>query len=52
MSHDNAEIVSTAPSFINRVVSNDSFKRGIGTAVAGILVAAVVEAIWPSHPNT
>jgi len=39
------------PSFFQRVISNDSFKKGVGTAVAGLLVAAVVEAIWPSGPN-
>lgn len=35
-------------SFIARVLQNDSLKKGVAAAVAGLLVAAVSEAIWPS----
>ena len=35
-------------SFFDRIIGNDSFKKGVGAAVAGILVAAVVETLWPS----
>ena len=34
--------------FIARVLQNDSLKKGVAAAVAGLLVAAVSEAIWPS----
>ena len=44
------DLIPTDPSFFKRVISNDAFKRGVGTAAAGILVAAVVELIWPSTP--
>ena len=46
------DLIPADPSFFKRVISNDSSKRGVGTAAAGILVAAVVELIWPSTPNS
>jgi len=45
---DNNTAELTSPSFFNRVVSNDSAKRGLATAAAGVLIAVVSEAIWPS----
>lgn len=36
------------PSFFNRVVGNDAARKGVASAVVGILVAVVSEAIWPS----
>ncbi|WP_437723729.1 hypothetical protein [Sorangium sp. So ce861] len=40
--------VPTTP-FIIRVISADSTKKGAAAAMAGLLVAAVSEAIWPSR---
>jgi len=37
-----------ALSYVVRVLNNDSLKKGAAAAVAGLLVAAVSEAIWPS----
>jgi hypothetical protein len=32
----------------SRIVNNDAAKKGIATAVAGVLIAAVTELVWPS----
>jgi hypothetical protein len=39
---------SSASSFFGRVFSNDATKRGIASAVAGVLVALTTEALFPS----
>ena len=36
-------------SFISRVFANDALKRGLAGAVAGTLVACVMELAWPSE---
>lgn len=51
MAH-NDNVIPADPSFIRRVFTNDTFRKGIGTAVAGLLVATVVEIIWPSTPGS
>jgi hypothetical protein len=38
----------TSPSFVNRIIANDSAKKGVAAALAGVLIAVVQEAIWPS----
>jgi hypothetical protein len=38
---------SPAP-FVLRVLSADSTKKGAAAAIAGLLVAVITEAIWPS----
>lgn len=35
-------------SFINRVWRNDSTRKGLAAAAAGVLIATISEAIWPS----
>ena len=35
--------------YFGRVISNDSLKKGVAAAAAGLLVACVMEAIWPSE---
>jgi hypothetical protein len=35
-------------SFFSRVLENDATKKGLATAVAGVLVATVTEVLWPS----
>ncbi len=35
-------------SFFSRVFSNDAARKGIAGAVAGLLVATVMELAWPS----
>jgi hypothetical protein len=39
---------SQSPSFFDRIISNDAAKKGLAGAVAGLLVAVVTEALWPS----
>lgn len=39
---------ASAP-FIIRVMNADSTKKGAAAAIAGLLVAVVSEAIWPSE---
>ncbi|MDC0743208.1 MULTISPECIES: hypothetical protein [Polyangium] len=36
-------------SFIKRVLGNDSAKKGAAALVAGVVLAVVTEAIWPSN---
>jgi len=36
------------PSFFTRIINNDAAKKGLATAIAGILIAVVTEALWPS----
>ncbi len=36
-------------SFFSRVFSNDAARKGIAGAVAGLLVAAVMEVAWPTE---
>ena len=38
----------TDPSFFTRLLNNDAAKEGLATAVAGILIAAITEVVWPS----
>lgn len=39
---------ATEVPYVVRVLQNDSTKKGVAAVVAGILVAAITEAIWPS----
>lgn len=36
-----------SPSFLSRMLANDTLRRGVAGAIAGVLVAAVSEALWP-----
>ncbi|MFO0564305.1 MAG: hypothetical protein U0263_01510 [Polyangiaceae bacterium] len=36
-------------SFVTRVWRNDAVRRGLAAAAAGVLIAAIGEAIWPSE---
>lgn len=40
--------VSEGPSFLSRVAASDPVKKGVAGAVAGLLIAVISEAIWPS----
>ena len=35
-------------SFFARILANESAKKGAAAAIAGVLVAVVQEALWPS----
>ena len=37
-----------SPSFFSRLISNDAARKGFAAALAGVLVAAVSEVLWPS----
>jgi acyl-CoA synthetase (NDP forming) len=43
------ENAPAAVPYVIRVFTNEAVKKGAAAAVAGILVAAVSEAIWPSR---
>jgi len=36
------------PSFLTRLINNDAAKKGLATAIAGILIAVITEVVWPS----
>lgn len=40
---------SAAVPYVLRVLTADATKKGAAAAVAGLLVAAISEAIWPSE---
>lgn len=35
-------------SYLIRVARSDVFRRGVATGVAGILVSAIIEGLWPT----
>ena len=39
---------ASSPSFVSRIFQNDAAQKGVAGAVAGLLVAVVSEALWPS----
>lgn len=39
----------SSPSFIFRVLANDATRKGLAGAVAGVLVASVIELVWPAN---
>lgn len=39
---------SESQSFVSRIFQNDAARKGVAGAVAGLLVAVVSEALWPS----
>ena len=49
---DQMQQTTDTPGFITRVISNDATKKGAAAALAGILVAVVSEALWPSGSSS
>jgi hypothetical protein len=50
---ENSTMLSPNPnaepsSFFSRILSNDALKKGCAAAIAGVIVAAVSETLWPS----
>lgn len=45
--HNNGTSSNNTP-FVARVLENDALKKGVAAAAAGVLIAVVSEAIWPS----
>ncbi len=39
---------TTSSNYVSRVLDNDALKKGVAAAAAGVLVAVITEAIWPS----
>jgi hypothetical protein len=35
-------------SFVSRVFQHEATKKGLAGAIAGLLIAAVIEGVWPS----
>ena len=50
-SNNNAQIDPENPgaSFIKRVIASDSAKKGAAALIAGVVLAVVSEALWPSN---
>jgi len=48
MSDQTTAIVANPSNYFVRVISNDAAKKAAATALAGLVVAAVSEALWPS----
>jgi hypothetical protein len=42
------QIISSTPAFLRRVLAHDAAQKGLLSAAAGLLVAAVCESVWPS----
>jgi hypothetical protein len=42
-------MVTKLRQFTSRVLQHDSFRRGLATAAASILVAGICEAAWPTR---
>lgn len=49
MSNNNPGASNNNESLFGRVVANEALRKGIAGAIAGVLVAAVSEALWPSR---
>lgn len=49
MSNSSQTNTNNNESFFGRVLENDALRKGIAGAIAGVLVAAVSEALWPSR---
>lgn len=49
MSNNSNGTTNNTDSFFGRVVANEALRKGIAGAIAGALVAAVSEALWPSR---
>jgi len=43
---------ATMGNYLGRVVRSDSFRKGIAAAVAGTVISAFVEAVWPSSTGS
>ena len=39
---------TTDAPYLSRVLDNDALKKGVAAAAAGVLIAVITEAIWPS----
>jgi hypothetical protein len=44
-----SEIPNISPSWFARTISNPSCRKGLASALAGLLVAAISESLWPSE---
>lgn len=43
------DMMTSAKGFLERVLANEAARKGIAAAGAGVLVAAITEALWPSN---
>lgn len=43
-----SQIIAAAPIFIRRVLAHEATRKGVASAAAGVLVATVCEALWPT----
>lgn len=43
-----SRLIIAAPVFLRRVLAHEATRRGVASAAAGVLVAAVCESLWPS----
>ncbi len=40
---------TNAPSYISRVIGHEAVRKGVAGALAGVVIAALIEAVWPSN---
>ena len=48
MSKTDISTTNSAASFLSRVWKNDTTRKGLAAAGAGVLIAAICELAWPS----
>ena len=48
MSQSSQPLATVSPSFFQRLLHNDSTRKGLAAAAAGLLVGIVSEVLWPS----
>ena len=42
------QVIDGNDTFFSRLLTNDALRRGVAGAVAGVLVAAISETLWPT----
>lgn len=46
MHNDNNQALVKSDSFFSRVIQNDALQKGVATALAGVIIAVVVEGVF------
>lgn len=41
--------IPSSQSFFSRLISNDAARKGLAAALAGVIVAAISETLWPAE---
>lgn len=46
---DDKVMIPASTSYVSRVINSDATKKGAAAAIAGVLIAVVTEALWPTN---